>query len=46
MCDGNTTQEQIVDDLAEETEIEKTEINKAVSGILTELEQVGLVQKI
>ena len=46
MCDGNRTQEQIVDDLAKETKIERNKIDKAVSGILAELEQVGLIQKI
>lgn len=46
MCDGNRTQEQIVDELANELQIEKPKISKAVSDILAKLEQVGLVQKV
>ena len=46
MCDGNRTQEQIVDELANETKIEKTKISELVSDILAKLEQVSLVQKV
>ena len=46
MCNGNRTQEQIVDELANETKLEKTKVNKAVSDILAKLEQVSLVQKV
>jgi hypothetical protein len=46
MCDGNTTEEQIVDNLTKETKIKRTEIEKAISDILAKLEQVGLIQKV
>jgi len=46
MCDGNRTQEQIVDELASETKLEKSKVSGAVSDILAKLEQVSLVQKV
>ncbi len=46
MCDGNRTQEQIVDELASETKLEKSKVSEAVSDILAKLEQVSLVQKV
>lgn len=46
MCDGTRTQEQIVDDLAKKTKIEKTQINNVVFGMLAKLEQAGLIQKV
>lgn len=46
MCDGEKTEDDIVDDLARETKIERNEIKKAVSDILTRLEHLGLVQKV
>ncbi len=45
MCDGEKTEEEIVDELAKETEIEKEKMSEAVSNILAKLEEVGLVQK-
>jgi hypothetical protein len=46
MCDGKRTQEQLVDDLANETKIEKAKISEILADVLPKLEQVGLVQKV
>lgn len=46
MCDGNRTQEEIVDELASETKLEKSKVIGVVSDILAKLEQVSLVQKV
>jgi len=45
MCDGNRTMEQIVDELATATKVDKRTINDDVSKVLAQLEQIGLVQK-
>ena len=45
-CDGNRTQEQIVDELADETKLEKSKISGVVSDIVAKLEQASLVQKV
>lgn len=45
MCDGNRTQEQIVDELVQKTKLEKAKISEAVSDVMAKLEQIGLVQK-
>jgi hypothetical protein len=46
LCDGNRTQEQIVDELANETKMDKTKISGIISDILPKLERVGLVKKL
>lgn len=46
MCDGNNTDEQIIDDLAAKTKVDKVKISEAVSEILSRLEKLGLVVKV
>ena len=45
MCDGNRTQEEIVDLLAKEAKVNKEDIKKAVYDVMAKLEQIGLLEK-
>ena len=45
-CDGEKTNEQIVDEVSKEANLEKEKVSDAVSTILSRLEQAGLVQKV
>lgn len=45
LCDGTKTKEDIAENLAKSSGIEKSKIEDAVMKILAQLEQAGLVQK-
>jgi predicted proteasome-type protease len=46
MCDGTMTVEQVVDEVAKETKVDKAKIKNVIDDILAKLEKAGLVKKV